>query len=109
MRILIATEPRLYRTAVHVAVTTLRPRLQAHICEPDELTVEIVLFQPHLVFCSSVKNMPPGPVTWIVLYPDGQQLVVLEICGRMTVARDVPFDQILAAIDETEHLLAQFS
>lgn len=108
MRILVANEPRAYREVLEQTLTVLRPHLKVTITEPDDLDGAIAHFKPHLVFASQlIPTTATSPLTWIVLYPEGERLVLLDIAGQQTVTTDVDFDRLIAIVDETEQLAAQ--
>jgi hypothetical protein len=110
VRILIANEPRVYREVLEQTFAALRPHFEVTAVEPDDLDGAIAHLRPHVVFSSQITfTMTTGPFTWIVLYPEGERVVVLDIAGRQTVTADIEFERLIAIVDETERLLAQTS
>ncbi len=105
LRALIANEPRTYREVLFEALRQLRPQLEVNAVEPEALDTEVERFHPHLVVCSRKGEIPRnGPLTWVTLYPDGQNLA--EICtagGRATIV-GIGFDDLLSVVDGTEFL-----
>ena len=103
MRALIANEPRTYREALAEALRRFRPRLEVNAVEPDALDAEVGRFHPHLVVCSrdcaAAKN---GTLTWVTLYPDGENLAEIVTTGGRATIVGIGFDDLLSIFDGTE-------
>ncbi len=105
LRALIANEPRTYREALVEALRQSRPQLEVNAVEPEALDTEVERFDPHLVVCSRKGEIPRnGPLTWVMLYPDEQNLAEVRTAdGRATIV-GIGFDDFLAVVDGTEFL-----
>ena len=103
MRALIANEPRTYREALAEALRRFRPRLEVNAVEPDALDAEVGRFHPHLVVCSrdcaAAKN---GTLTWVTLYPDGENLAEIVTIGGRAMIVGIRFCDLLSVVDGTE-------
>ena len=106
VRILVANEPRAYRTALAPALQGLRPGAEVTSLEPEAIDREIERLAPDLVICSrateAVRNMA---LSWIELHPDGAPQSVISVRGQRSKVPGLDLAGILATIDETERLL----
>jgi hypothetical protein len=105
MRVLVANDPCLYREAITDALRELRPHLEVRAIEPDDLDGEVARLRPHLVVCSRAPDAArDGALTWVVLYPDGENRAeVITAVERATVA-GIAFGDLLSIVDSTELL-----
>lgn len=105
LRALIANEPRTYREALSEALRQLRPQLEVNAVEPDDLDTEVERFHPHLVVCSREDDNPrDGPLTWVTLYPDDQNLAEVRTAGGRATIVGIGFGDFLSVVDGTELL-----
>lgn len=101
--VLVAVEPRLYASAMGVAIGRLRPRLKLRVVEPDDLEVEVPRLDPSLVLCSRPRGRPDrcgGPV-WVEFYPyaEAPPKVRVRSSGRCSTLEDVDLEDLLRIID----------
>lgn len=105
LRALIAVEPRTYREVLFEALCRLRPQLEINTVEPDALDVEVERFHPHLVVCSrKEKILQGGPLTWVTLYPDDENMAEICTAGGCATIVGIGFDDFLSVVDGTEFL-----
>ncbi len=103
MRALIANEPRTYREALTDALRRLRPRIEVSVVEPDVLDAEVERFHPHLVVCSrDCAAAQNGTLTWVTLYPGGENLAEVVTAGGRATIVGIGFGDLLSVIDGTE-------
>ncbi len=48
--------------------------------------------------------MQARPITWVILYPDGETRAVISMEGQSTTVAGREFGRLLAIIDQTEEL-----
>jgi hypothetical protein len=104
-RILVANEPRTYREAITDVLRELRPHVEVTAVEPDHLDREIGRFRPQLVVCSrpcvAQRNTP---LTWVVLYPNGENHAEVIIAGERATVVGITFGDFISIVDSTEVL-----
>ncbi len=105
MRVLVANELRTYREVIVDAFRELRPHIEVRAAEPDVLGVEVKRLCPHLVVCSraSVAALA-GPLTWVMLYPDGENRAEIISVEKRTTIAGIGYGDHLSILDETEIL-----
>ncbi len=102
---LISNEPCTYREVLVKALRLLRPQIEVSTVEPDSLDVEVGRLCPHLVVCSRVYSaVPTGPLTWVVLYPEGESCAEIVTAGERTTVADIRLGDLLSIVDSTELL-----
>ncbi|NJO84008.1 MAG: hypothetical protein HC828_15290 [Blastochloris sp.] len=105
LRILVANEPCAYREVIASTFQRLRPDTDIHTVDPDNLDREIISFSPHLIVCSKLTAIVDLEVhAWVVLYPEGQPIVVSQVAGRRTTVSDIAFDGLLNIVERVEQL-----
>jgi hypothetical protein len=105
MRIIVANDPRAYREVIAAAVSGARPEIELITLESHELDEAIVRLQPDFVVCSQVSEiLETRSAAWVLLYPDGQSLVITSVDGNRTVAADLDFEGLLSAFENVESL-----
>jgi hypothetical protein len=104
MRVLVANEMCAYREVIAEVFQELRPHVEVHCVEPDDLDHEIACHRPHLVVCSQLTDAMHSLLAWIMLYPDGENRAVVSTAGEHTTLANVGFDHLLSIIDKTELL-----
>lgn len=105
LRALIANEPRTYRELLFEELRRLRPQLEVNTVEPEALDAEVERFHPHLVVCSRKEEfLQNGPLTWVTLYPDDQNLAEICTAGGCATIVGIGFDDFLSVVDGTEFL-----
>lgn len=109
IRILVANEPRTYREALVDTLRNLRPRIEVSAIKPDGLDAELLRLRPHLVVCSQPCGaMQEGVLTWVMLYPGGENLAEVVTAGGRAMLVGIQFDDFLSIVDGTE-LLHRFA
>lgn len=105
MRIIVANDPRCYREVIAAAFSGARPEIELIMLESHELDEAIVRFQPDFVVCSRVSEiLETRSAAWVLLYPDGQSLVIINVGGRRTETTDLDLDGLLLAVEHVERL-----
>jgi hypothetical protein len=105
MRIIIANDPRAYREVIAAAFTGARPEFELITLESHELDEAIVRLQPDFVVCSRVSEiLETHSADWVLLYPDGESLVITNVGGNCTESTDLDFDALLLAVENVESL-----
>lgn len=105
IRALIANEPRTYREALVDALRSLRPRVAVSTVEPDGLDAEIRRLRPQLVVCSrTCAKVQDGVLTWVTLYPGGENRAEVVTAGGRAMLVGIQFDDFLSIVDGTELL-----
>ncbi len=107
LRVLIANEPRSYREAITHALRELRPCVEISAIEPDGFEAEVARLHPHLVVCSRIIPAALASIlSWVELYPDGENRAEVITAGEHAVVADVRFGDLLAVVDETMLLVS---
>lgn len=105
MRALIANDPCTYREVLVDALRQFRPQVEVITIEPDGLDGEVERLHPHLVVCScpcaAAQN---GTLSWVMLYPDGENRAEIVIAGERATIAGVRFGDLLSIVDSTELL-----
>lgn len=105
IRALIANEPRTYREVLVHALRDLRPRVEVDAADPDALEDEIARLRPHLVVCSRGRVVVgEGVLTWVMLYPGGENRAEIVTAGGCAMLVGLKFDDFLSIVDGTELL-----
>ena len=101
VRIVFSNQPLAYREAMASVVQTLRPALAVSVSDPQNLDAEIARIQPQLVVCSDLADSIRSRLLgWIMLYPDGQNLVTCSIAGQERQLLGIDLSGLLALVDE---------
>jgi hypothetical protein len=109
VRILIAVKPRVYREVLALSLHQHRPDAEVLISPPESLDGEVGRFKPHLVVCSegAVPDIPPGVLCRVeVMFSDGLDARI-GLDGRVTEAKDVGTEDLLALVDQTEKMISR--
>jgi hypothetical protein len=105
MRALIANEPRVYREVLVDALQEFRPHVEISTVEPEGIDAEVERLCPHLVVSSRVSTVAPaGPLTWVMLYPNGENWAEIVMAGERVTITGTGFGDLLSIIDSTELL-----
>jgi hypothetical protein len=85
-RVLVANELRSYRETIARVITGLRPDVEVHEVEPEDLDAKVARLRPDLVICSRVTSTVESCVpVWAELYPDHKVRVLAS--GSCAVER----------------------
>jgi hypothetical protein len=109
VRILVAVKPRVYREVLALSLHQNRPDAEVLISPPESLDGEVGRFKPHLVVCSegAVPDIPPGVLCRVeVMFSDGLDARI-GLDGRVTEAKDVGTEDLLALVDQTEKMISR--
>ncbi len=110
VRVLIANEPRMYREAITGALRELRPYVEVSTIEPDRFEGEVSRLRPHLVVCSRITPVAlAGILTWVELYPDGENRAEVITAGERAALAGVRFADFLTIVDEAVLLVSGVS
>jgi hypothetical protein len=105
MRIIVANDPRAYREVIAAAFSGARPEIELITLESHELDEAIVRLQPDFVVCSQVTEiLETRSAAWVLLYPDGQSIVITNLGGNRTEATDLDLEGLLLAVENVESL-----
>src|SRR4051812_2744153 len=104
MRVLVANELCTYRETIAEVFKELRPHIEVHCIEPDDLDHEIARLRPHVVLCSRLTDAVQALLAWILLYPNGENQAVVSTAGELVTVVDVKFDHLLSILDQTQLL-----
>jgi hypothetical protein len=105
MRILVANELRTYRETIADVFQELRPHVEIHCVDPDDLDHEIARVRPHMVLCSRLTDAVRSLLAWVLLYPDGENRAEINTAGEHMTLFEVEFDHLLSILDKIELLL----
>jgi CheY-like chemotaxis protein len=111
LRVLVATDPRMYREVIAGAVRRHRPRAaEVLTAEPENLDSETRHLAPHLVVCNrAMRAVREVAVTWVELevrLGPGSLDANVKVDNRpLTRVEQAEIDDVLAALDETERAL----
>ncbi len=80
----------------------LRPEIHVYTVEPDHLDTESARLKPHMVVCSRLTEaLKEHVLSWILLYPDGQDTAVTSTAGVQTEMHAIGMSELFTAIDQT--------
>ncbi len=100
--VIVANEPRSYREVMAATVSRLRPGIHVYAVEPDHLDTEVARLRPHMVVCSRLTEaLKEHALSWILLYPDGEDTATTNIAGVQTEMRGIGMSELFTAIDQT--------
>lgn len=103
MRIIIANEPRSYRTVLAATIQRLRPDIEVITLEPEDLDDGIIWLTPAVVLCSQLTpTVRQQAVSWVLLYPGYETRTVVNVVGQHTAGGDMGLDEVLSVIDRTQ-------
>jgi hypothetical protein len=104
-KILVAMEPRAYRTVIGRAIQILRPHLEVTIVEPDDLPAEVARLDPALVISGQPKPATSdGGPAWVEFRPYDEASAKVCIGGRCARLYEPNLDDLLSVVDEAERL-----
>jgi hypothetical protein len=104
-KVLVAIEPRAYRTVIGRAIQMLRPHLEVALVEPDDLSAEVAHLDPALVICG--RPRPPtsdGERVWAVYRPYDETSAKVCVGGGCARLFDPNLDDLLSVVDGAERL-----
>ncbi len=106
LRMVVANDPRSYREVMAGTLRTLRPDVEVILIEPQDLDLQIVGLDPHLVVCSNLTDtVRARSLGWVVLYPDGQSHAMVCIDGTSSTVEDMEFEGLLSVVDRVDRLV----
>ncbi len=105
-RILVALEPRAYRSVIGRAIQILRPHLEVTVVvEPGDLLAEVARLDPALVISSQPKPATSdGGPAWVEFRPYDEVSAKVCIGGRRAQLHEPNLDDLLAVVDKAERL-----
>lgn len=104
-KVLVAIEPRAYRTVIGRAIQMLRPHLEVAVVEPDHLLAEVVRLDPALVICSQTKpSTSDGERVWVEFRPYDEATAKVCVGGRCARLFEPNLDDLLSVVDAAEQL-----
>ena len=103
MRVVVANEPRSYRQLLAGVLQRLRPAALVWAAEPGALDGAIARLRPHLVVSSRLTaSSELHPISWVLLYPGGENRVVTCVAGNREEREDIGVEELLSVLDRTE-------
>lgn len=102
MCVVVANELCTYRETLAEVFRELRPHVEIHCVEPEDLDHEIARLRPHMVLCSRLTDAVQSLLTWVLLYPDGENQAVISSAGELVTVVDIEFDHLLSVLDNIE-------
>jgi len=96
--VFIANEPRAYRETIATALGLLRPEAQVVVIEPEALETAIVRQAPDVAFCSQLSPAVTTVPTWVLLYPDGANMAVINIRGIQSTTAELTLTDLAQVI-----------
>ena len=107
MRMLVANEPRVGRSALAGTLQALRPHVHVVCVEPDDLDAQIVRLAPDLVICSEPTEVLQTRIAaYIMLSPDGKTQATASIAGHQGSFDDTTLESFLSFIDQMAQIQA---
>jgi hypothetical protein len=108
LRVIVAYEFFAYQDAIARMLQILRPQLNVHCVEPDDLDEAMARLRPQVVFgCRRAEEVPGISPTWVLEYPDTANRVDIITAQQHRVQITLTVDDVLAILDEAEqHALA---
>jgi hypothetical protein len=101
MRILVANDPVTYRDAIASALRVVHDDLDIIDVPASELDSFIAYLDPDLVICSHLSEVVETRTrTWILLYPNLERRVEVNVDGTWTRHEDMEMDAILDLIGQ---------
>src|ERR671933_535646 len=98
--LLVANELRSYREAIAQALEKLRPEIEVHETEPENVNREVARLRPDFVVCSQVTHVVESCVPiWVELYPDYEAHSKVSIWGEITTVEDIQLPDLLKVLD----------
>src|SRR5215211_6670010 len=96
-KILVAVEPRAYRTTIGRAIQILRPHLEVTVVEPDDLQAEVAHLDPVLVISGQPKPATSdGGPAWVEFRPYNEASAKVCIGGRCAQLYEPNLDYLLS-------------
>jgi hypothetical protein len=106
VRVLVAIEPNMYREVLAFHIRQQRPQSEVTIASPQTLEAEAQRTRPHLIIANEVPPMLREMAFWVILHTDGQIDADISANGYSTTIHDVSLQDLLAAVDKAEEVLA---
>jgi hypothetical protein len=104
-RVLVANELRSYRETIARVITGLRPEVEVHEVEPEDLDAKVARLRPDLVICSRVTSTVESCVpVWAELYPDHKFYSRVGRQGETTTVNDMQLPDLLKLLDHMDGL-----
>lgn len=105
-RVVVAVELRSYREAIVRTMRGMRPHVEVHEAEPEELNREVARLRPDFVVCSQVTSLVESRVPmWVELYPDCEAHSRVSLRGESTTTvADIQLTDLLDLLDRTQNL-----
>jgi hypothetical protein len=100
MCIIMANEPRSYRTVLAATIGRLRPDVKVITVDPEDLDAAVIRLAPALVLCSRLTPAIREPVNWVLLYPGYETRTVVNLGGQVTAGGDLGLEELLSIVDQ---------
>lgn len=101
-KILVAIEPRAYRTVIVRAIQALRPRTEVIVVEPDALRAQVSRLQSGLVICGAPGLSADCEIAWVEFRPYDAASARVCIEGRRKLVREPGLSDLIWMVDEAE-------
>jgi hypothetical protein len=110
MRVLLALEEAAYREEVASAFERHRPHFRVRTVDPQEMTLEAVRFQPHLIVCEAAAGslVAPRACAWLHLFTHGGlPVAIVQIGQSYRWVKNVGVEDLLAIAEEVEEIFGE--
>jgi hypothetical protein len=102
-KVLVAMEPRAYRTTFGSAIQALRPHVEVTVLEPEELEAQIAFLEPDLVISDLPKPVASDARTgWMEYCPNDETPARVCVGGRCERIEDPGLDDLLSVVDQAD-------
>ena len=111
MRILVATNQRMYREVIALSLHNHRPDAEVLLCPPEALEREIERFGPHLVVLDDNDGAAPDGLSGVLYRVEilfGASMDArISVDGQAREVKDICTEDLLAVVDEAEKLIPE--
>jgi hypothetical protein len=103
LRVIVAYEWLAYQEAVAGMLKIMRPELDVHCVEPENLDKAMICLRPQVVFgCRRTEEAPGASPTWVLSYPDASNRVDIITAQQHRVQSTLTEADVLGILDEAE-------
>ncbi len=102
IKVLVAIEPRAYRTTIGSAFPALRPCAEVIVIEPDALRTEVSRLKLRLVIGRLLKPSGGCEIAWVEFRPCDEAPAKVCIGGRCARLYEPGLDDLVLVVDEAE-------
>jgi hypothetical protein len=103
----------MYRETLALSIHERRPDFEVRIAPPEEVSVEVASFEPHLLVRNDNDELDPRSledvICWIEIIYNDHMDANISVDGRVSRVGDISMDDLFAVIDETTELITEAS